>query len=380
MYKLIFLGLALAGIALMFNACARKSISNPERTLDEIVIVDRLKNDSYRLTFNREGTWKIFKGKNAKSIDWSEPIAVTEGTEIILGAMEKKRVFFGVLTPKNKPIIVTERRIYLEGASNFRDIGGLATKDGRVVSWGKIYRSNKLSDLSGRDVQYLANLGLKAVCDFRYDVEIEKDPNRLPAGVTYYKFPIGGKEGVEYHRIKRQVIKGDIRRAKAKDKFVEIMQLFADSGAHDFKPVMDMLVEGKEVPLVFHCSGGKDRTGFMASIILAALNVDEKTIKEEYLMSNFYRYRTNKSGVRKARLIGIDHETLTYAFVVQKEYIDGVFDIIKERYGDMDNYLEQKFGLTPELRQRMIDIYTYPALNAQDITALVGISEPAVEE
>lgn len=362
-FNSILLILVLLGI-IIFIACSRNSIEAPDRSLKEPVIVTRFQNGTYVLDFAKKGEWKIFSGKSRKTIDWTKPLAVIDGEQAEFPEIGKDgRVFFGLVSPENEIIIASERRIYLKNTPNFRDLGGLRTEDGRVVKWGEIYRSSKLSDLEAEDLLYLKMLGIKTVCDFRYDSEINKDPNRLPKGVDYYKFPIGGKEGVEYHAIRRQVIRGDIRKLKAKKKFIEIMQLFADSAAHDFKPVMDLLVQGDKTPLVFHCSGGKDRTGFMASIILAALGVDEKTVKEEYLMSNFYRYRANRSGARKARLIGIDSETLHYAFVVQEEYIDGVFDSIREKYGDLNNYLEIKFGLTEPLRQRLRDLYTYQPLD-----------------
>ncbi|MEL6924064.1 MAG: tyrosine-protein phosphatase [Bacteroidota bacterium] len=363
--KLSFGFLTLLGLF----GCGKNLVPVPERTLDEVVIVQRQSDNSYKLIFNKKGNWKIYAGNRRKNIDWEKPVAEVEnGTEAIVTDLDYNRAFFGVLTPKSKVLVASERRMYFEGAANFRDIGGLPTKDGRVVDWGKIYRSNKLSELSKKDLLYMQQLNIETVVDFRYLSEIEKDPDRLPEGVSYLKYPIGGEEGAEYNELKRQVFKKELKGEAARERFSELMGLFADSAAHDFKPVIDLLLLGEEAaPLVFHCAGGKDRTGFMSSIILAALNVDEELIKDEYLMSNFYRHKLNRKWVGLIRWVGVDTETLNYAFVVQKEYIDAVFDTIHEKYGTIDNYLEQKFGLTPEKRERLIDLYTYPEVQLETV-------------
>lgn len=358
--SIIFVLLLILGFTIF--ACTRKGVPTPTITLDETVIVERDKEGAYTLNFNREGTWKIYQGDAPKTINWDEMETEVTGKKVVLNNLPSSRVFFGIEDDKNRRFIVSERRIYLEKIPNFRDLGGIPTEDERTVSWGKIYRSSRLSELTAKDLQYFNSLGIKAVADFRYDSEIKKDPNELPSYVKYYKFPIGGSESPEYTKLKNEVLGGELKGARAKERFGQVMAQFADTAATDFKPVMDLLVEGTEAPLVYHCSGGKDRTGYMTSMILAALGVDEATIKNEYLMSNFYRYKANKRVVRLGQFAGVDQETLGYAMVVQKEYIDAVFDVINGKYNGIDNYLEVKFGLTPELRQRMKDLYTDPPL------------------
>ncbi len=343
-------------------ACTRKAVPEPSRTLEETVIVERDKEGAYTLSFDQEGSWKIYTGKTPSTINWEETEIEVVGEQVVLNNLGSNRVFFGIEDDKNNRSIVSERKIYLEKIPNFRDLGGLPTTDGRTVSWGKIYRSSRLTEFKPKDLQYFNSLKIKAVADFRYDSEIKKDPDDLPAPINYYKFPIGGSESPEYTKLKKAVLGGELKGAKAKNRFSQVMEQFADTAAHDFKPVMDLLVKGTETPLVYHCSGGKDRTGFMSSMILAALGVDEETIKNEYMMSNFYRYKANKRVVRLGQFAGVDQETMGYAIVVQQEYIDAVFNIIKEKYGDIDNYLEVQFGLTPELRQRMKKLYTDPPL------------------
>ncbi|MFT5167259.1 MAG: protein-tyrosine phosphatase [Saprospiraceae bacterium] len=347
--------------ATVLSSCARKAIPEAPLTLEENVPVERNKDGHYILTFNQDGAWQIFAGRAPDKIDWALPLATVNTNKVIFKQFSKgQRMYFGLVDPAGNRTIVSERHIQMKGTPNFRDIGGIYTTDGRMVEWGKIYRSGKLSKLKSDDLIYMQNLNIKSVCDLRYTSEIEKDPDKLPVGAAYYHFPIGGEEGLFYQQLKKKVLKKKVRKKEAKKEFIKVMELFADSAARDFKPIMDLLkdTEPKNTPLLYHCSGGKDRTGYTTMMILATLGVDKETIRNEYLMSNFYRYKANRKVARKAVIIGIDPETLSYILVVQNEYFDAVYSIIEDKYGGMDKYLLEKFDITPAIRQQMIERYT----------------------
>ncbi len=104
--------------------------------------------------------------------------------------------------------------------------------------------------------------------------------------------------------------------------------------------------------------GGKDRTGYTTAMILSALGVDRKTITDDYLMSNYYRSEANIKNMKRARLIGLDAETLDYAILVRKEYMDAVFQVIDEKYGGTDKYLEKQFGIDKKKRDELKERYT----------------------
>jgi protein-tyrosine phosphatase len=215
-----------------------------------------------------------------------------------------------------------------------------------------------LSDLKKEDLNTLANLNLKSVIDMRSDYERNEHPDDIISGATYYHTPIGDKEGHTFQKLKKDIIKKRVKGEQAKRLFLDLMEGFTDSVTQDFKPVVDLLLKD-EAPMVYHCSGGKDRTGFISAMILSALGVDRETIRKDYLVSNFYRQDLNQKRVNQVGLIGIDDNTAKYLFLVHNDYFDAVFNIIDEKYGDIDNYLEIKFGLTPELRQQLIERYTF---------------------
>lgn len=336
-------------------------LPEPERTLVEKALAFRGEDGSYRIAFYQPGEWDIYVGaKDPTNIDWNNPIGLNQEDSFFFEPQKpKQRYYFGAIH-KEDTLILSERLIPLKGAENFRDVGGLMTKDGRMVEWGKIYRSNKLSGLKKDDLAYLGNIGIETVCDLRYDVEINKKPDRVPENATYYQFPIGDREGDQYMKLRSQLLQKEIVGEETKAKFVELMSIFADTAAHYFKPVVDLLLEGENTPLVYHCAGGKDRTGFLTAVILLALDVDKNTIREDYLMSNYYRYDHNRSTMKKARIIGLDYETLVYGLVVQNEYLSAVFEVIEHEYGGVDNYLEEQFGLDAIQRARLKEKYTIP--------------------
>lgn len=347
--------------SLFISSCGRKAIPEAPFTLEEDIQIKRNKKGHYMLEFKKNGPWRVYAGKSPANIDWSALLQTIPGKTGVLKQFPKEeRIYFGLIDADDNRYVASERRLQMKGSPNFRDLGGIYTQDGRMVKWGKIFRSGNLAELKRQDMTYVQNLGIKTICDFRYNSEIKKDPNKLPEGVKYHRFPIGGEEGLFYQDLRRRVLKEGLRGQEAKKEFIKVMELFADSAARDFKPVMDLLSEqSKETtPLLYHCSGGKDRTGYMTMVILATLGVDKQTIKNEYLMSNFYRYKTNKGFARKAWIVGIDKETLSYILVVQNEYFDAVFGVIEDQYGGLDNYLLEKYGVTPELRQALIEKYT----------------------
>ncbi|MEC2715319.1 tyrosine-protein phosphatase, partial [Bacillus cereus] len=90
---------------------------------------------------------------------------------------ENERPYFRLVGSNGQAVTVAERRLPLQGAFNFRDMGGYETTDGRKVKWGKLYRSEELAGLTEWDIVYLQKSGLKLICDYRTDFEVKHKPN-----------------------------------------------------------------------------------------------------------------------------------------------------------------------------------------------------------
>lgn len=360
-YALIALfSILLASAVGLLSSCVRRALPTYERTYQEDLVVERKKN-KYKLYLPKDSTWTVYVGPSPSEIDWETPLLQFDGkVKKFKYDEEAPRLFFGIRMPLGPPVVATERQIHLNHVPNFRDMGGIPTRDGRQVAWGKLYRSGSLHKLKPKDFDRLRALGISTVCDLRNNVETVERPDLLPEDIVYEQHAIGGKEGAAYADLKRRVKEEKYRGTQIRDLFVDIMASFTDSAALDFKPILDNMLREDQGPLVFHCAGGKDRTGFLATIILSALNVDRSVIKQDYLMSNFYRQRHNRNRGRMAKLIFYDDATIQYGLRVHEAYIDAVFRVVDEEFGGMDNYLEQKFGLDSEKRRQLVERYTVP--------------------
>lgn len=172
--------------------------------------------------------------------------------------------------------------IALEGAVNFRDLGGRATDDGHTVRRGEVFRSGSLSALTDADLAALGQLGVRTVVDFRLDSQIEIfGPDRLPKGVEYVPLPMGGgelssiiHEAMETGRFASLPDVATVNRAILREDGAQLTRFIRIVG------------EPERLPLIFHCIGGKDRTGIAAALLLSILGVPWATVREDYVRSN----------------------------------------------------------------------------------------------
>jgi len=348
-YLIIFA--IIAGIVIFLSSCAKYSKLTFEKTLFEKVYVDRTKNGDYVLSFAEDSNFNnytIYQGTSVEKIDWSKPVIKGSTNPLVLKQYDfSDRYFFGIVNDKGERLVASERLIPMEGVLNFRDLGGIPTKDGRVVKWGKFYRSGKLSELSKRDLQYFSTLGIKTVADFRDDHEIKEDPNRYPENyvVERIRMPIGDTSGNMQRELRKTVKKANPDNFDSEKFVVDVMVEFIDSFAFQYKPFMEYVSNPAKVPLLFHCTAGKDRTGMGAAFLLAMLGVEREVIFGDYLMSNYYRNNKINKSLRKATLVGVNQKIAQPLVEVKSSYIAAAFEAIDRNYGSVENFLEEEYGL-----------------------------------
>jgi protein-tyrosine phosphatase len=177
----------------------------------------------------------------------------------------------------------SKREIKSQGVVNFRDMGGYATKDGKHIKWGRLYRSADLSHVTPGGPDTLSKLSVEYIADFRGPYEVQKAPDKIPAGATRISLPAGSEHTGDSNYLQHMLL-------SAKDS--GLVPFYGDIHAlgDRYKPLFaELLQVNKDSAVLFHCSAGKDRTGIAAALILYALNVDDKKIMEDYLASNYYR-------------------------------------------------------------------------------------------
>lgn len=188
----------------------------------------------------------------------------------------------------------TIRQIALQGAVNVRDIGGYRTWTGGKVRQGLVYRSDALSKLTAADVTTVSGLGLTKVVDFRIPMELQYDgADRLPTGLSPTSRPVSdlglygtlvGAIGSGDPVTQEQMLGGGRAEAYMRD----IYRTFVSSPENraQFAATLREIADGRQGPVLYHCTSGKDRTGWMSYVLLRALAVPEDTAGRDYLASN----------------------------------------------------------------------------------------------
>lgn len=240
--------------------------------------------------------------------------------------------------PDNLKMYPSPRTALLEGASNFRDIGGYATTTGHKVRHGRVFRSDHLAGLTGADVSQLQALGVSHSLDFRGQAESAATPYAI-AGVQ--RLALGIEPSV-IARMQALVAQGIV---PSSEETVALMcqtyRDFVNHNAATFGQFLKHLL-AHPTPQVFHCTAGKDRTGFAAALLLSALGVDRDTIEHDYLLTNqLYR--------RDPRMEGQGHpHVMQVLWQVQPAFLNAAFEAVDAQHGSMRDYLHGAIGLTPK--------------------------------
>lgn len=250
---------------------------------------------------------------------------------------------------------------------NFREMGGLPAADGGTVKAGRLYRSGHWSQASDADVDMLAEYGLSTVVDFRTEIDRTGDggPNRIPNDVTYLQLEMTDTSGLG-HKIRSTLMSGDqalIDRefggGKAKALAAEgvvAMALEAEKQAV-FGRFLQVVANDEERPVLWHCSAGKDRAGWAATVVGMALGVPDEALIEHYVASNIHRPVEDRLAYYAAK--GVDAEIMRPFLSVHEDYLRGGFAVVDQRWPSRERYLTEALGFGPEqidkLRNELVD-------------------------
>jgi protein-tyrosine phosphatase len=236
-----------------------------------------------------------------------------------------------------------KRHVVLQGAANFRDLGGYKTTDGHTVKWGKIYRSADISKLTPADLDELKKLNITFDVDLRGHQESAQAPDKLNPNMDYILCPAGSDS-------LNTMMKGlmQVKDKKGADSLF-ITQFYGKTTylTDRYKPFFGKLLAlPPDQSLVFHCTAGKDRTGIAAALLLYSLGVPYNTIVEDYTATNFYRKNENEKSIKgMAGYMHIDKDVATEMMLAKKEYLDATFAAIVKQYGSVNNFLKNQLGL-----------------------------------
>lgn len=244
-----------------------------------------------------------------------------------------------------------EELVRLASADNFRDVAGVdvpyVAADGVPLRRGVAFRSNELQ-LSDADAHSVSTLGVTAVYDLRHDHEVEAHPDAPIPGAEWVHLevkgiPMDAVSNLESRDaatgVMHDVYRSFVEKPGARDAFSALLTRIADhDGAH-----------------LFHCTAGKDRTGWASALLLHVAGVDDATILEDYLLTNDF-----SSGTREKYLglvaehLGEDKvEVYERVMVADADYLQTAYDAVAATYGDRAGYLRDGLGLDEATLDRL---------------------------
>lgn len=257
----------------------------------------------------------------------------------------------------------TSRYVDFKKTTNFRDIGGLQTIDGKTIKSGKIYRSDNLSKLRKSEFLRFNSLEIENVIDLRTIAEAKEKQDNLPNSVAYFSMPIVSDQGDLMGQMKEKVLRGEVSEEESKELMKEFYSKIVTENIPLLREVIFKIITS-EKPILYHCSAGKDRTGIVTALLFSIANVDRATIVDEYLLSNYYRSSKIKSTLKKAKLLKIIRPKINTNVIlnfmsVDETYINAVFEIIDKKYNGMDAFIKNELKIDAKMRKTFIAKMTH---------------------
>lgn len=269
----------------------------------------------------------------------------------------KGRIFF---TKK-----LTNQLIGVTSGRNFRELGGYETLSGKKIKMHKLLRTGNLADLSPFDKQFLTDYGVKYDVDFRSKEEVDNQPDRVPDGVEYIYDPVFSED---LTNSSKSITDLDTQAHDDADFGFNHMHyayedmIESEPAQKAYRKFFDVLLEntvdGESV--IFHCTAGKDRTGFGALLALSALGVPLNTIKKDYLLTNITTKDFVDSMIEHARQNGKNENVLQSIRDIQSvrsEYLDHAVKVLNDEYGGINNYLRDVMKLSSADIMKLRNIY-----------------------
>jgi len=225
------------------------------------------------------------------------------------------------------------RILQLEGAANFRDLGGLPTSDGGLVRRGRIFRSDVLYRLTEGDTIALRRLGIRTVIDLRSRDEVRRYPQSSVkvAGLHHVNVPIG------------------VDAYSATESLTEDYMLLLRGAGTGFREIFGHLAKVHS-PLVINCFAGKDRTGLTSALILGSLGVPDDVIVADYTLSESNMWRL--MDIHRSTIAApVESGLLPTWLAATSATMDATLHAISEEWGSVRRYVESIGVPAEELRQ-----------------------------
>jgi protein-tyrosine phosphatase len=273
------------------------------------------------------------------------------GQLTVSGLPSAPRWYFELLPDKGEPLVLADRSLHLKTAANFRDAGGYRTADGKWVRMGLVYRSNGIEHLTDEELAQIDRLHIKLVCDLRTAEEMRRGADRVPNGAAEISADVLADDADLIHSViagggAATQTGGAVQQPSSPSGEGLEERIYRDfvrlpSAQRAYHALFERLADPAQLPTVFHCTAGKDRTGWAQAVFLTILGVPRETIVEDYVLTNEYLRDDALASVRQSMSAGTSSK-----IVANPEALDAAFDQVTREYGSFDRYLHEGLHLT----------------------------------
>jgi len=265
------------------------------------------------------------------------------------------RTYFAVAAGQFQLIWAGDRAVEIPSVENLRDLGGYPAADGRVVRWGRFFRGAALQRMSPMERRVLDGMGVAQVFDLRTEDEAAAAPDVLPEGAAYRATPAFADRG-DAGRLLQMDLTSRIQSVRTRADAEPVRRMFHGIYAElpfanlAYRAVLDALdiPDGeRSLPMLVHCTAGKDRTGVACALILLALGVSRQVVLEDYMLSKPYREESNRRLLAYFAGLGASEAALELAaemVSVTPSLLNRALDAIGARYPDVNAFFAAEYG------------------------------------
>lgn len=286
-----------------------------------------------------------------------------------------RRPYF-LIKSKSGEYKVAERTLPVSGMNNFRDMGGYKANNGKRVKWGVLYRSDHIHNATEDGLEYLRQLNLKTIVDYRSDNEVSKYPNPIiHTGVTSFQLDPSAhvaELAAQFQSSKEDEDINLINKIIEQQKSGQLVdhsevvysqyRTFAEGKESKtaFSKMLTVLANPNSPASVQHCRGGKDRTGYGAMLLLGILGVSKEDLIQDYLITGKNREERNRVKMEGYRKLTTDEKVLDhlYSFIDTKsDFIEASINSIIDGYGSIEQYAISELDIDKEIIDRLREMY-----------------------
>lgn len=257
--------------------------------------------------------------------------------------------------------------------TNFRDLGGIKTADGKFIKPNILLRSAHLSNINKKDIELLKEkYNLKKVVDLRSAAEKEKHPNIILDDVEYIDIPYFNEETMALTSGMGSDVLSAIKKAQSREELLgyipDLTKVYPliitnEYSLTQLSECIRLIINNREGAVLFHCTAGKDRTGVTAAIILSILGVRYPDILVDYMKTNRVSMKNADKYSKMASLVFRDKrlaEKTKTVFSADKAFLDSVFDAINEKFGSFEKFVSDGLKISDD---EIISFKNYALIN-----------------